>query len=189
MVRIAWKRLIIGEIAAIVCEQLRKHGMTATLSGGACVSIYTANRYQSSDLDFCTIATLKMLTEPLKRLGFLRKSGRHFENPACPLFIEFVPPPLAVGTELVTKVKTLDTPFGQLRLLSPTDCVKDRLAAFYFWNDHQSLEQAVMVAQSRKVSLVEVERWSRREGQSDKFQVFLRKLHPPKRKSSTARSR
>ena len=31
-----------------------------------------------------------------------------------------------------------------LKLLSPTDCVKDRLAAYYHWNDRQSLEQAIL---------------------------------------------
>jgi len=42
----------LGEIAAFVCSHLRKHGINVVLSGGACVSIYTTNRYQSYDLDF-----------------------------------------------------------------------------------------------------------------------------------------
>lgn len=39
------------ELAAIISQALEAEGLIATLSGGAAVSIYTANRYQSSDLD------------------------------------------------------------------------------------------------------------------------------------------
>jgi len=38
-----------------------------------------------------------------------------------------------------------------LCLLTPTDCVKDRLAAYFFWNDLQSLGQAVMVVKEIKL--------------------------------------
>jgi|GEM_PF-4859020 len=49
---------------------------------------------------------------------------------------------------------------GVLRLLSPTDCVKDRLAAYYRWNDRQSLQQAILVARMCDINLDEIERWS-----------------------------
>ena len=44
------------ELAAVVSETLEKAGIIATLSGGAAVSIYSNNRYQSEDLDFVTAA-------------------------------------------------------------------------------------------------------------------------------------
>ena len=61
---------------------------------------------------------------------------------------------------------------GTLKLLSPTDCVKDRLAAFYHWNDRQCLQQAVWVAQERAIDWKEIERWSRKEGAEEKFTIF-----------------
>ena len=42
------------ELAAIISQALEVAGILATLSGGAAVSIYTNNRYQSEDLDFVT---------------------------------------------------------------------------------------------------------------------------------------
>ncbi len=66
----------------------------------------------------------------------------------------------------------LTTKFGNFVLLTPTDCVKDRLAAFFHWNDPQSLEQAFMVAQSQDIDMKEVKRWSLKEGHSDKYKVF-----------------
>jgi hypothetical protein len=46
------REMSIGEIAAYVAEHLRQDGVNVVLTGGSCVSIYTANRYQSLDLDF-----------------------------------------------------------------------------------------------------------------------------------------
>lgn len=65
---------------------------------------------------------------------------------------------------------------GTLRLLSPTDCIKDRLAAFYHWNDRQCLQQAVWVAQEREVDWDEIKRWSVQEGEEMKYDVFRRKF-------------
>jgi hypothetical protein len=65
---------------------------------------------------------------------------------------------------------------GTLRMISPTDCIKDRLAAFYHWDDRQSLEQALMVTRAQEVDLLECRSWSEREGESGKFDVFMNML-------------
>jgi hypothetical protein len=59
-----------------------------------------------------------------------------------------------------------------LKLLSPTDCVKDRLAAFYHWNDRQSLEKAILVSLDNEIDMKEVNRWSIKEGMQDKLEIF-----------------
>ena len=122
--------------------------------GGACVSIYTKNKYQSFDLDFVTHAAIKEVTPLLAELGFQRESSRHFIRPECPFFIEFVAPPAAVGNEPLKGEKKLKTKLGTLVLMTPTDSVKDRLAAYYHWNDQQALEQALMVAESQKIDFL-----------------------------------
>jgi hypothetical protein len=43
------------ELAAMISQILESAGILATLSGGAAVSIYTNNRYQSQDLDFVSL--------------------------------------------------------------------------------------------------------------------------------------
>jgi len=50
--------------------------------------------------------------------------------------------------------------------------VKDRLAAFYHWNDRQSLQQAALICQTRPVDMKELKRWSEKEGSPEKFQIF-----------------
>ncbi len=61
-------------------------------------------------------------------------------------------------------------------MITPTDCVKDRLAAYYYCNDPQSLEQALMMAQAQEIDLGEIRRWSKKEGRADKYADFLNRL-------------
>ena len=65
---------------------------------------------------------------------------------------------------------------GVLNLLSPTDCVKDRLAAYYHWNDLQCLEQALTVTEHREIDFNEVRRWSSLEGMQIKFNEIKERL-------------
>jgi hypothetical protein len=60
--------------------------------------------------------------------------------------------------------------------MTPTDSVKDRLAAYYHWNDQQALEQALMVAESQKIDFHEIKRWSAQEGHSEKHRQFLERF-------------
>jgi hypothetical protein len=167
----------LGELAAFVCSHLEKNGIHVVLSGGACVSIYSTNRYQSYDLDFIeNIATSRnKLKGVLQEIGFMEEH-RYFKHPDTKFFLEFPPGPLSIGDEPVKETVHKEYPEGLLRLLSPTDCIKDRLAAFYHWNDRQSLEQAVLVAQECKVDLNEIERWSAKEGRSNEFATIRSRL-------------
>lgn len=146
--KVEWENIRIKDLAALISEKLRRGGVDSILVGGACVSIYTKNKYRSFDLDFVTHATTKEIAPLLAELGFQRESSRHFVRRGCPFFIEFVAPPAAVGAEPLKGEKNLKTRLGTLVLMTPTDSVRDRLAAYYHWNDQQALEQAVMVAEA-----------------------------------------
>lgn len=62
-------------------------------------------------------------------------------------------------------------------MLRVEDCVKDRLASFYFWNDKESLNQAIDVCKEQKIDFKEIAEWSQQEGYENKFQEFLEQLH------------
>lgn len=171
-----WKKISIKDLAALVCKTLKGAEIDAVLVGGACVSIYSKNKYVSFDLDFVSHSSLKEISRVLSGIGFRQKSSRHFVRKECPFFIEFVAPPLSIGSEPITQIKTLSSRFGKLVLLTPTDSVKDRLAAFYHWNDSEALEQAVMVATAQKVNIGEIRRWSASEGQKKKYAAFFSML-------------
>ncbi len=88
--------IILKDLACFVYEALKKGGIDAVLVGGACVSIYSKNRYQSYDLDFVTYEELKEIEKILEPIGF-RRTGRCFSHKDCPYLIDFVNPPLLVA--------------------------------------------------------------------------------------------
>lgn len=171
------KNISLKDLAIYVSHHLSKNGIDSVLTGGACVSIYTNNKYISSDLDFVLISSSdqKKLKKVLEELGFYEEN-RQFKHRNIEYFIEFLPPPPSVGDDPIKEISKIKKKNMTLKLLSPTDCVKDRLVAFYHWNDRQSLEQAVLVCTDNPVNIKEIERWSKREGMVDKFEIFLRHL-------------
>lgn len=162
------------QLAAIVTEALQERGIQAVLVGGAVVSIYTDNEYESRDLDFISPADHKKITTAMEDLGFERE-GKNFFHSATDLSVEFPTGPIGIGDRVPVK------PEGKIKvgnidviLLSPTQSVMDRLAWFYFNNDRQCLDQAVMIFLKQPVSVKEIEEWSVEEKQEEKFDIFLK---------------
>lgn len=163
------------EVAALVCSALEGHGIEVVLSGGAVVSIYTDNAYESFDLDFIQTGLTRKVAPIMKEIGF-HKEARYWKNPNTRFWVEFPAGPVQVGDDIVRVFAKRSTSYGDLRLLTPTDCVMDRLAGYYHWNDLQSLDQAVAVARRHKVDRRRVEEWSNRERAADRFRDFLARL-------------
>jgi hypothetical protein len=167
------------ELAGFVCQTLHNAGVTVTLTGGVCVAIWSQGKYVSNDLDFIEEGpvTRKKIRGILLPLGF-NETGRHFIHPATPFFIEFPTGPLMIGHQRIENVAQRTTPTGVLRLLRSTDCIKDRLAAFFHWKDRQAMEQAILVAQAQEIDLEEVRRWSQSERNDADFRLFEQRLSP-----------
>ena len=172
---IDWQKVSIEKLAAIISDHLKKNGIEVVLVGGACVSLYSKNKYTSYDIDLITDSPIKTIIPVLEQLGFKNIQSRLFENPQCKFLIDFPAPPVSIGDEPLSEFNYLKTRFGTICLLTPTDCVKDRLAAFFFWNDQQSLDQAVMVAERNKIYLSEIKKWAETQGEQEKYEIFVKK--------------
>jgi hypothetical protein len=156
-----------AELAALVSQTLGEAGISAILSGGGAVVLYTENEYESSDLDFITSERTDAIAAALEPLGFERTPGaRQFEHPQTDYYVEFPPGPLAFGeTVLGEDAATLfQTEYGPVRIITPTQCIMDRLAAYVHWNDNQSFVQAIMVIRRQDIQWHELIAWARREG-------------------------
>lgn len=162
------------EIAAYVQTWLANKGVKVVLSGGAATSFYSLNRYVSADIDLVNVYQVRRdhIRSALAEIGFV-EVGRHFKHPDSPYLVEFPPGPLTVGVEPVKQVDEVELASGVLRVISATDCIKDRLEAFYHWSDEQCLYQAALIRESVDVDIKEIERWSRGEGKEVEFQVFF----------------
>ena len=173
---IDWQKVDIKKLAAIISDHLKKNDIDVVLVGGACVSIYSDNKYLSYDIDLITDSSIKTIIPVLGELGFKNTGSRLFENSQCKFLIDFVAPPASIGDERLSEFNYLNTRFGTICLLTPTDCVRDRLAAYFFWNDLQSLDQAVMVARRNKIYLSEIKKWAETQGEQEKYKIFVKRL-------------
>jgi hypothetical protein len=173
------KGLARQELAALIAETLREKGIDVVLSGGSCVSIYSSEQYVSKDLDFIDVSlkSNRAIGKALAEIGFVNepKNSRHFVHPETELTVEFPSAPLMVGDEHIPlrAAAEIETTTGVLRLLSPTDCIKDRLANYYYFGDSQCLQQALLVAKSHPVNLISLEAWHRTEGQEQGYKTFV----------------
>jgi hypothetical protein len=130
----------------------------------------------------------RLLESALAEIGFLpTSSSGMFAHPNTPITLDFPKGPLAVGGEYVRETTTLERGERRLRILTPTDCVRDRLAHFFHWNDYTALKAAVGVARTHRehIHFDRLEAWAESEsglGRADhrtKFKRFLQDVSAP----------
>jgi hypothetical protein len=143
------------------------------LVGGAVVAIYSEGLYRSGDLDMVMDTFERdQLERTLADLGFTPTKSRYFKHPECDhLFLEFPPGPVEVGEEFPITPDEIKVEGRVLQLLSPTDCVKDRLAGYIHWKARANFDQAVLVCrrQRTRVDLKRVKAWCGTEGAMEAF--------------------
>jgi hypothetical protein len=122
-------KMSLGELAAYIDSHLHEEGIEVVLSGGGSVAIYTDQLYVSKDLDFIAQYSLNMpkIRSAMNDLGFDQK-GKFFQHPQTSIFVEFLPGPPSVGQEPIEEILEVRLETGVIRIISPTDSVKDRLA-------------------------------------------------------------
>ena len=178
------KRSGLRDVALAVGAALDRHGIRAVLTGGACASIHSEGAYTSLDLDFILTAkvTQPKLDAAMDEVEFVRKGDRYV-HPRARLWVEFPRGPLAVGGDYKIRPTVIRGHAGRVKTLSPTDSCRDRLAAYYHWNDRQSLEVAVQIALRHRLNMTAIRKWSAGEDhaeQCDEFRRIVRnRITPP----------
>lgn len=176
-----WETCTERELWYYVAWHLESAGIRSVLVGGAVVSIYTEGLYRSGDLDLVPddFSSGEKLAEVLAGIGFEPSRSRYYKHPSCPhLFLEFPPGPVEIGEEFPIEPDEVAVDGQTLRLLSPTDSVKDRLAGYIHWNARTYFDQAVLICQrqSKRVNLEIVGKWCAREGGIEAFRELRAKL-------------
>jgi hypothetical protein len=187
-------RSSLADVAVAVGDALRRAGIRAILTGGACANLYSGGACQSLDADFVLAGpcTTEYLDRALAMLGFERQRDRYVHR-LLPFFVEFPRGPLAIGEDFRIRPVWRSRRAAKTLALSATDACRDWLAAFYHWNDRQSLAAAVAIAVRSRVALGKVRDWSRSEGHLKGYAVFLAELGQARRarhrRERTRRSR
>lgn len=178
---INWKKVSLKDVAGFLSDKLAEKDIGIILVGGACVTIYSRNRYQSYDLDFVVYEDMKKVKQALKELGFLEKN-KYFIRSDCKWIIEFVPGPVAVGNEIISDFEEIRVSTGTIKMLRIEDSVKDRLSSYFHWDDRQGLDQAIDICLEQEIDFEEVKAWAIKEGFESKFHKFVEKLRKQKSK-------
>lgn len=153
------------DVCFAVASVLDAASLDAVVTGGSAATIYAAGAYSSVDVDFVLRRDVRgtKLAEILAPLGYQPSATRGmFEHPKSRFTVDFPKGPLAVGGDYVHDVSTLKRGDARLRILTLIDCVKDRLAHFYFWDDFTALQAANAVAQAHRsgIDRDELVRWT-----------------------------
>ena len=171
------RRSSLLDVIRIVSLALSRAGIRAVLTGGASASLHTNGGYLSHDLDFIlqSVTTQTALDAALAQIGFQR-SGQLYQHPDSKFFVEFPKGPLAIGDDDFVEPVLVTVGRSKVLSLSATDSCRDRLAAFYFWRDRQSLSVAVSIAKTTRVDVARIRAWSEKEGHGASFLEFERLL-------------
>jgi len=178
-------------VALRVGSALEKHGIRGVLTGGACASLYTGGAYHSVDVDIILSGAVSQpeLDAAMASIGFGRRRDRYV-HPGLPFFVEFPRGPLAIGADHDIRPVRYRRGRSRMLVLSATDACRDRLAAFYHWNDRQSLGNAVRIAARHRVRMSAIRRWSSAEAALVRFEEFRLELDRLRtRRARPARSR
>ena len=180
------------EVAFEICTALDAKGLAAVLVGGSAATYYAPEAYQSFDIDFICYfdvdrARERRILDVLCDLGYAVAGGR-IEHASNPFMVDFPKGPLLIADdEIVARYDTVRRADRLLFVITPYDCVRDRLAKYFYWNDFSALDAAVGVtaAHAERVDLVLLHAWaeithaaSRLEGYdvARKFDEFLAAL-------------
>ena len=166
------------DVCFAVCTELAHVGTVAVLTGGSAATYYAPEAYQSQDADFVITfsSDAERAAVTLRDLGY-RELGGTYKHDRNMFTLEFPPGPLAIGNDLVRSYDTNRRGAEFLHVLSRTDSVRDRLASFYFFGDRSALAAAIGVAESGRINLSAIKRWSQREGEAARFSEFYENLH------------
>jgi hypothetical protein len=173
-----WKTCSEEELWKFVAFHLAASNIESVLVGGAVVAIYSKGAYHSGDLDLIVVRpALDQVQKVLEKLGFEKIRGRHYEHPECQhLIIEFPPGPVSIGDDFKISPDEMKVHGKSLKIFSPTDCIRDRLASYIHFNSRECLDQAVLVGKAQPFNLKKVKDWCLSEGGAEAFQKFLSQL-------------
>ena len=151
-----WKTCNENDLWRYVAWHLEGEGISSILVGGAVVSIYSNGSYRSGDLDMITDASSRsLLPEALAKIGFEPSKSRYFKHPECDhLCLEFPKGPVELGEQYRVIPAKIQVEGRIIQLLSPTDCVKDRMASFIHWKSMDAFNQAVLVCKNQAAQIL-----------------------------------
>jgi hypothetical protein len=158
----------LADVCFAVSAALNAYGIACVLTGGSAAALYAPQAYLSHDADFVLSGDepLREVATALAPIGFRRYGrSRIFIHAKSEFTVDFPKGPLAVGRDYIHETNVIERGDVKLCILTRTDCVRDRLAHYYYWSDYTALNAAVGVAVhgGEQVDLATLRAWTERE--------------------------
>lgn len=113
------------KLAGLVTTLFRERGVPLVVVGGSAVEFYTEGGYMSGDIDFCRRSlrgpSLREIGDVLKPLG-AKGMGRSWQ--VCGLFVDILG---IAEMESGKDWRTLETPYGEIKLIPPELALVERV--------------------------------------------------------------
>jgi hypothetical protein len=124
-------------MALLSKEIVHRGGKTPIIVGGQAVEIYTQGSYTTGDID---IKAPREITETILTEWEFVKVGRPWINRELDIYVDWLGSSLEEGEEAERRTAIIKiTDQLDIRVLSIEDLVIDRLSAFKWWGDTDSL--------------------------------------------------
>lgn len=173
-----WARCTEEQLWKYVAAHLVRNGIDTILVGGAVVAIYSEGAYRSGDLDFVLLTyRSEKLPQLMKEIGFEVRESRHYSHPLCKhMIVDFASGPPGIGEDSRITPAEVKASGTIIKIYSPTDCIRDRLASYVHFKARECLDQAVLVAERHPFDREKIRNWCMKEGAPEAFADFERRL-------------
>jgi hypothetical protein len=146
-----FKNSTLEEFWKHVAAHLESKGIGLTLVGGAVATIYSKGAYESGDLDFVFDSMFQdrsKFQRALAEIGIQKIYQRFYKHPDSPFLLESKTPPIEIGHQDNANLEIIKLQEGgqKIKILSPTDCINDRLYKADEYDDDEAFEAALLVA-------------------------------------------
>jgi len=152
-------------------------GTKAVLVGGSAAAVYAPESLRSRDADFIlTFVAGNVETEDTLRTIGYRRAGRIFAHESQLVTLDFPDDVIYIGEEWITAYDTIERGSFKLNIITPYDCIRDRLLSYFAWSDRSALLAAVEVARRQAFDAVALQTWANAQNESARYAEFLRRI-------------
>ena len=88
------------------------------------------------------------------------------------MYIEFPGSFLEIGDDNNIIPDELEFAGVKIKILSPTDCVKDRLASYIYLKARECFDQALLLSKNHPIDIAKVKKWCKGENKEGVFEEF-----------------
>ena len=167
-----------------VASHLEENGIGVTLVGGAVATIYSKGGYESGDLDMVFDSMFQdrsKFQKVLEEIGITKIDQRNFKHPDCLYSLEAKSPPIDIGHMAsqgdIPEINKIKVNTNIIKILSPTDCIKDRLYKADEWDDDEAFDAALLVAKEAGFNKKKLKSFFELNNKMEIFEKFMDNLN------------